>query len=148
MVKLDLTKKVELYFNECPIKPEYQGEADSAFANSFNKAVKDAFCAVYVENDVPSNLHNQNSDMMLEKYGVHSNFAKEKNKYVMPFIMYTDSKTATSGAQIMDDHGKVNADSFKGTNCKVGGMFFNMDMANDVLTEFENQGYEIIKKYK
>ena len=135
VAKMDLKKKVELYFGQSQVRgdtPEMQRCLDA----------ETEFCALYGGSDVPADVHNGTNDLMLSKFGVHSDFAKKGSGYVRPFQVDTQTGFATVG--IID----ANASSLRGTRFKVGGTFFDGNIAEAVIAEFQKSGYEVVRKYK
>ncbi len=131
---MDLTKKIELYFGQskvCGETVELQECLDR----------ETEFCAIYVNNEVPADVHNKTTERMLKQFGVDSKFAEERNSYVRPYLVRTDSGLASVGIP------NPTAQNLKGSGFKVGGMFFNTNIADQVLMEFDRLGYEIDKKY-
>jgi len=130
---MDLKKKIELHYGASPIEC---GTENMQQCLSREKE----YCALYVQNDIPAHVHNQTNDIMLAKFGFHSDFAKE-NGYVRPFQV--NVKTGLAEAGVMD----ANANALRDSGYRVGGMFFDMSIAETVLNEFQNLGYEVIKKH-
>lgn len=130
---MNLKNKIELYYGNSPIKSESESMQQSLLREN-------EFCALYVQNNVPAYINNQTNDMMLAKFGVNSHFA-EKNSYIRPFQV--NVKTGLAEVGIMD----ANANVLRDSGYRVGGIFFDMSIADTVLNEFKNLGYEVIKKY-
>ena len=132
---MDLKKKVELYFGQSPVRgdtPEMQRCLDA----------EAEFCALYGGSDVPADIHNRTNDVMLSRFGVHSDFAKRGKGYVRPFQVDTDTGLATVG--VID----ANSAKLRGTRFKVGGTFFDGNITEAVIAEFQKLGYEVVRKYK
>jgi len=134
VITMDLKKKVELHFGQSPVRgdtPEMQRCLDA----------EAEFCALY-GSDVPADTHNRSNDVMLSRFGAHSDFAKQGSGYVRPFLVDTETSFATVG--VID----ANADKLSGTRFKVGGTFFNANIAEAVIAEFQKMGYEVVRRYK
>lgn len=132
---MDLTQKIELYFGSSPVRG-----GDAAMQSSLDN--ENEFCAVYVKNDVPAEVHNRTNDHMLARFGVHSPFAQEQNGYIRPYQVSVDSGLAVVGLP------EGNARTFRGSKFRVGGTFFSMKIADIVIKEFENLGYTIERKFE
>ena len=134
---MDLTKKIELYYCQSPVRGDTQSMQESL--DGLNE-----FCAIYSENDLPVDVHNKTGDHMSRQFGMKSQFAKAHGgQMVMPYTVNTQTGLASRPLNIED----INANTLKGSGFKQGGMFFNSDIAEAVIGEFEKLGYEIEKKY-
>ena len=143
---LDLTKKVEVYFNEFPLK-----SVDNDVKIVMEKHAENNYLFVIVQNDVPADIHHVTTDRLREEYGSLSEFAKQKKGYVMPFLVDAKSNEAIIAAILQDGGGKeirLNASTLKDTNWKVGGMAVPPSIASIIVKEFENNNYDVIRKYK
>ncbi len=134
---MDLTKKIELYYGQAPIEAETE---------SMQKLLsrENEYCALYVQNDVPADVHNWTNEEMLTKFGVHSDFAK-KNGYVRPFTQ--NCETGLAGLPSFAGKEDITATNLRNSGYKVGGTFFGMSIAETILNEFQRLGYEVIKKH-
>ena len=131
---MNLTKKIDLYFGQSPVKGDCQ-----EMKRHLDKETE--FCAVYAESDLPADVQNKTSDHMKEQFGTLSQFARDHNgSYVRLFHFNIETGLASVS-------GPLDAEALKGSGYKAGGMFFNMDIAEPVLKKFERLGYEINKKY-
>jgi len=136
---MDLTKKIELHFRHFPI------EAGTESMKSSLKRETE-YCALYAQNDVPAEIHNRTTDIMMDKFGIDSKFDRETNRYIRPFTV--NSGTGLAGLPpIIPPNVGITASTLRGSGYKVGGMFFDMEIAEQVLGAFQELGYEIIKKH-
>lgn len=77
---MDLTKKVDLFYGKVELKPadrDVQAELDQ----------EKEFCAVYVENDAPNDVHYKTSAHLMKMFGADSKLAQEKGSSIRPFYV-------------------------------------------------------------
>ncbi len=120
---MDLTMRVQLHYGKSPVR----GDTDSMQQSLDTKS---EYCAVYVRNDVPSQVHDVFTTQMIALYGVHSGFGKREGDYIKPFLI--------------NDQGVATA-TLEGSHA--GGIFFSDKLANTVARALEARGYKIEKMY-
>jgi hypothetical protein len=111
---------------------------------------EECFHAVFVETDVPADVHNRTAEIMIDRFGSRSDFQKEGKGYVMPYLVNIETGLASIGPDgLIDrmDEGESDTEVLRGSGFRVGGMFFPMDIADTILEEFRRMDYEIEKKY-
>lgn len=132
---MDLTKRIDLHYGQSPIR----GDTPDMERNLQGEH---QFCAVYCENDLPTIENNRANDHMLRLFGVGSQFARTNDSFVRPVLVST--KTGLASVGVID----ADARTLEGSGFRVGGTFFNRDIAQPVLEEFERLGYAINKVYE
>lgn len=133
---LDLTKRIDLYYGKSPIegaKPE--------MVECLSRETE--FCALFHQNDLPAEVHNQTSDLMLRKYGAHSDFPdKNKGSYIKGLI--TNKQNL---AEIPDKIEEINASALRNSRFKSAGFFFGLNIAPTMIQALQELGYQIERKY-
>ena len=131
-------RRIDLYYGPVPVRgdtPEMQQDIEN----------ETEFCAIFAD-DLPADIHNKTTDILLDKYGVHSQFSKEHSysSYIRPRLVNTNTGLATAALHITQD---IDANVLRGTAIRVGMISFNEDIANLVIDEFIKLGYQINKCY-
>lgn len=143
---MNLKKRIELHFGRSPVRADAtERPLGRAMQSSLNEETE--FCAVYAKTDVPAGVHNRTNDHMVARFGVHSQFAQEQKSYLRPYTVETSTGLAKLPSGEATKTGKINADTLRESSFRIGGAFFNMDIADQVIREFETLGYEIERKY-
>ena len=135
---MNLTKKVDLHFGESPIR----GDTDE-MQNCLDK--NQEFCAVFSESDIPAVITNKDSDILVSRFGLNSDFARERDNCVLPFLVDISTGLASAGGLLTVP---TTAQTLNGSGYRVGGMFFNMAIVEEVADGFETLGYAIDRKYE
>ena len=141
---MDLTKKVELYYQNHKLKAT-DTELQSALDNQRE------FCAIYVSTDLPNNIHNETTDYLMKKYGSDIPFPFEQPPFT-PFVIYIPNGLVCRAPPLnISEHGAIlglePSDLNRSEKYRIGGMFFKPHIAEKVLQDLQERGYEIIKKY-
>jgi hypothetical protein len=131
----DFTKIIDLHYGQSPVRGD-----TLEMQQCLDKETE--FCAVYVNNGIPVEVHNRTNDRMMSLFGVFSQFAKEHGSYIRPYLVNIGTGSATVGII------NANADTLRGSPFRVGGTFFSTNIARYVLEEFRELGYQINKKYE
>ncbi len=124
---MDLTMRVQLYYGDCPVKGDDEGMQIALDGESGYRG----YWAVFVRNDIPSQIHDAFTSRMVVSYGLDSNFHRTMNDYLKPVLVNSEGNATR---ELKDSH--------------VGGLCFSEKMADIVVKALEKRGYSIEKMYE